>query len=208
MSTPFGAFVPLTKQNVKRASYMLAEAFVADPVWNAVFEGETKMNIRFPAFFEMPLRHCLKFGEVYASSATLEGVIAFVPGEKADMTFGRIIRSGSLGAAMRMGQRAGKRMTPIGEVLPKERLSFMGASGYLYLFVLGVSPAHQRKGIGARLIEAIISKSNATGLPIYLETETRENVAYYERFGFQMLKRIELPEYGLPIWAMSRQCQS
>ena len=42
------------------------------------------------------------------------------------------------------------------------------------------------------------------GKPIYLETETEENVSLYKKFGFEILKKITLPELNLPMWEMIR----
>ncbi|MFC1902397.1 hypothetical protein ACFLX3_05690 [Chloroflexota bacterium] len=56
------------KGDIARVGKVLADAFQHDPLWNKICEGESDLEKRFRALFEMPVRHCLKYGEVYAPS--------------------------------------------------------------------------------------------------------------------------------------------
>lgn len=188
-----------------RAGKVLADAFQHDPLWNKIFEGEPDIEKRFRAHSEVPVRYCLKYGEVYAPSEDLEGVVAWVPGKYADMTAWRIIRSGAMGAAMRMGLNASKKLGPIFKPITEDRHEHMVNSNYLYLLVVGVATKLQGKGFGRKLIKAAIEKSEREGLQLYLETETEENVKMYEHFGFRLFKKIMLPIVDLPMWEMARK---
>ena len=193
------------KGDIIRAGKVLADAFQQDPLWNKIYEGESDIEKRFRAHFEVPVRHCLKYGEVYAPSKDLEGVIAWVPGKYADMTAWSIIRSGAVGAAIRMGSNASKKMGPVFKPVTDDRHEHMAMSTYLYLLVIGVDTKLQGKGFGRKLIGAAIEKSEREGLQLYLETELEENVKMYEHFGFRLLKRITLPIIDLPMWEMVRE---
>ena len=160
------------------------------------------MEKRFRALFEVPIRHCLKYGEVYATSENLEGIIAWVPGDCAETTTWRVIRSGAMVAAIRMGLNAAKKMSAIFKSVTEDRRKHMAGCTFLYLFVVGVSTELQGKGFGRKLIDAAIEKSEREGLQLYLETETEENVNMYEHFGFSLLKTITLPIVDLPMWEM------
>ena len=193
------------KRDVTRASKVLADAFQHDPLWNKLFEGESDIEKRFSAFFESPVRLCLKYGEVYAPSKDLEGVLAWIPEKYADMTVWRMIRSGAMRSGMRIGWSAAKKMGSVFKPIAEDRHEHMAGSVYLYLLVVGVSTELQGKGFGRKLIGAAIEKSEREGLQLYLETETEENVKMYEHFGFRLLKRITLPIVDLPMWEMVRQ---
>jgi len=195
------------KGDIIRAGKVLADAFQHDPLWNKIYEGESDIEKRFRAHFEVPVRYCLKYGEVYAPSEDLEGVVAWVPGKYADMTAWRIIRSGAVGAAMRMGSNASKKMRLVFKPVTEDRHEHMARSTYLYLLVVGVATRSQGKGFGRKLIGAVIEKSEREGLQLYLETELEENVKMYEHFGFRLLKRITLPIVDLPMWEMVRKLQ-
>ncbi len=56
-----------------------------------------------------------------------------------------------------------------------------------YLEVLGVRPDHQRKGLGARLIQPVLERADRDGVDCLLETSDRAKVPYYERFGFEVV---------------------
>ena len=193
------------KRDIKRASKVLADAFQYDPLWNKVYEGESYVEKRFRAFFEVPIRYCMKYGEVYAPSEDMEGVMGIVPGKYADMNMWHFILSGAMGAAMRMGLNAAKKMGPIGKKLVGDRHEYMAGCDYLYLQVLGVSTELQGKGFGKILLGAAIEKSEREGLQIYLETETEENTKMYEHFGFILLNKITLPIVDVPMWEMVRK---
>ncbi|MCW8825209.1 MAG: GNAT family N-acetyltransferase, partial [Gammaproteobacteria bacterium] len=188
------------KADIEKATKVLADAFQRDPLWNKICEGESDLDKRFRAIFEVPVRHCLKYGEVYATTEKLEGIAAMVPGKHADMTMWSMIRSGAMGAAMRMGSSVGKKMGPIFKTLTEDRQENMAGDNFLYLLVVGVSSEFQGKGFGGQLIGAAIEKSEREGLPLYLETETEENVKLYEHFGFTLIKKITLPIVNLPMW--------
>lgn len=193
------------KEDVIRVGKVLASAFQQDPLWNKICEGEPNLEKRFCALFEVPVRYCLKYGEVYATSENLEGVVVWVPGKYADMTAWRIIRSGAMGAAMRMGSNAAKKMGSIFKPVTEDRRKHMAGCSFLYLLVVGVAAELQGKGFGRELIDAAIEKSEREGLQLYLETETEENVKMYEHFGFSLLKTITLPVVDLPMWEMVRK---
>jgi len=193
------------KGDIARVVRVLADAFQHDPLWNKIFEGESYLEKRFQSFFEVPVRHCLKYGEVYAPSDNLEGVVAWVPEKYADMTVWRMIQSGGMGAAMRMGSNASKKMGPVFKPITEDRHEHMAGCNFLYLLVVGVATELQGKGFGRKLISAAIEKSEREGLQLYLETETEENAKMYEHFGFSLLKRVTLPIVDLPMWEMVRK---
>jgi ribosomal protein S18 acetylase RimI-like enzyme len=74
---------------------------------------------------------------------------------------------------------------------------------HLYLAVLGVEPTRQREGLGSRLIAPGLEMADREGVPAYLETAKRENVTFYERHGFRVMREITLPR-GPLVWLMWR----
>jgi ribosomal protein S18 acetylase RimI-like enzyme len=202
MSNKPDSLYRLQARDVHRAALMLADAFQLDPVWNAVF-GEATPAQRAYAF-ETPVRYCLKYGEVYAPSEALGGVAAWMPGALADMNLWRILRSGALWPAMKIGVQLAGNMQPIFRPIELDRRAYIGGKPYLYLQIIGVAPAFQGQGLGGQLLRALIEKSEQTGVPLYLETETEANVSMYEHFGFTVIKKIVLPIIDLPMWEMTR----
>ena len=74
-----------------------------------------------------------------------------------------------------------------------------------YLALLGVDPALQGRGYGPHLMRPALDRCDSDRLPAYLETDTEANVALYERHGFAVTERFELPGNGPPVWLMWRE---
>ena len=200
----------VAKKDSRRAGRVLADAFLQDPFWHKVLEnaGFTQMS----AFFEGSVRFCRKYGQMYATSEHLEGIIGWVPDDHADMTAWRMIRSGSAISGMRMGVRLGARlgrmMGPVFGPLEAERKRNMRGISHIYLIIIGVASELQGQGFGGRLLRSLIAESERVGLPIYVETTTERNVRMYERLGFRQLSRTVLPIIDLPQWALIRDMES
>jgi GNAT superfamily N-acetyltransferase len=53
-----------------------------------------------------------------------------------------------------------------------------------YLFLLGVDPSMQGRGVGRTLIGPILERCDRDSLPAYLETATERNIPFYQSLGF------------------------
>jgi predicted N-acetyltransferase YhbS len=66
----------------------------------------------------------------------------------------------------------------------------------------------QRLGIGGALQDPTLEACDTEGLPGWLETQKEENLAYYRRFGFEVVKEHN-PTPGVPsLWSMRREPRS
>ncbi|MEU1286048.1 GNAT family N-acetyltransferase [Kitasatospora sp. NPDC005856] len=79
---------------------------------------------------------------------------------------------------------------------------------YWYLAVIGADPAAQGQGQGGALLRSGLAKADADGLPVYLESSKKENLAVYGHFGFEVLEEVRLPEDGPALWVMRRSAGS
>ena len=76
---------------------------------------------------------------------------------------------------------------------------------HIFLFIMAVSKEFQGKGFRGKFLRAIIEKSELEKLRIYLETQNEKNVSLYEHFGFNVVKKIDMPDpVNLPMWLMVR----
>jgi ribosomal protein S18 acetylase RimI-like enzyme len=60
-----------------------------------------------------------------------------------------------------------------------------------YLPLIGVDPAHQRRGIGSALLNHVLNVCDAQKVSAYLEATNSRNVGLYERHGFEAVGRIQ-----------------
>ena len=193
----------LRRQDVSKAGAVLTDAFRHDPLWRKLLAGSQARQTR--GLFEIPVRYCLKYGQVCAVSENLEGVIAWVSGHLADMPIWRLVASGAIWPGLRVARLMAPQMAPVFMPIEADRKANMLGRPYIYLPVLGVAQAYQGQGFGGKLLSALVSESEQAGLPLYLETETESNVRWYERFGFKTVKQITLSRLDLPLWEMVRE---
>jgi ribosomal protein S18 acetylase RimI-like enzyme len=196
----------IEKNDIEKASLVLGKAFHDDPLWSQVVPDEAERKQKLPLLFEMLLRYALRYGEVYASSENLEGIVILLPYDKADMTFWRLLRCGAwrlLRTGMKLGRKTGNRIGQILAPMSKAQEEIL-KEGYLYLQTIGVSPELQGQGFGGKLLRAIIKYADNEAIRIYLEA-TEENVPLYKKFGFQVVKEINLSTIDLSGWAMVRE---
>lgn len=73
-----------------------------------------------------------------------------------------------------------------------------------YLALLGTDPSRWRRGIGGRLLEPVLAKADADGLPCYLETQAERNLAFYGKHGFDVQQELRIDRCPLPLWTMWR----
>lgn len=72
-----------------------------------------------------------------------------------------------------------------------------------YLSVLSVSPESQGQGHGSALLEPGLDAADREGVGCWLETQRRSNLPFYARFGFHLVKELEV-DPGVPLWTMWR----
>ncbi len=193
----------LDTTDIPKAVEVLFDAFQDDPVFNAIFEGATPEQRK--AFYETPLRYCLKYGQVCSPSKAIEGVAGWVRGELAEMSLWRMLLSGALWSGMKMGQEYSQKMAKVFKPIEEDRKKHMRDEAFLYLFIIGVASEHQGEGYGRVLLNGVISSAQENRMPVYLETETEMNVRLYEKFGFEVIDKVVLPVIGLPMWEMVRK---
>jgi GNAT superfamily N-acetyltransferase len=90
-----------------------------------------------------------------------------------------------------------KYLLAIDKVHPRERL--------WYLEMLVVLPEYQRRGVGGLLQEPVYREADDHRLPSYLETQNVGNLAYYRRFGFEVVDELHPVPKGPPLWTMRRE---
>ena len=189
----------LKKQDIKKAANVLFNAFSDDPVWKEIFNDEDKYRVQF----EIMVRFCMKYGNVFSTSDNFEGVMAITPHDK-DMNLWRIIRSGAFFLSMKISS-ATKKMAPIFKLIEEEKKN-LDIGPYIHLLIMGVSQEFQGKGFGGKLLRVIVEKAEIERKPMYLETQNEKNVTLYEKYGFYVVKKINLSDpINLPMWLMVRE---
>ena len=67
-----------------------------------------------------------------------------------------------------------------------------------YLEAIGVVPEARGHGHGREVLDPVLERCDAAGLPAYLESSNPQNLSFYERSGFRTMPPLDLPR-GCPI---------
>lgn len=178
-------------------SLTLALAFHFDPVQCWLFPLDNNRDQKSQYIFEVFLRRLIPRGTVFTTPG-LEGTALWMDPQQ--------VRSGLVEQI-----KLGFEILPVlgGSVLHgllwhlKVELR-QPAYPHYYLFVLGVAPEHQGKGIGTALLQPVLKKCDAEQTRAYLETGKKENVLFYQHQGFEVTQKISLPD-GPTVYQMVRE---
>ena len=75
---------------------------------------------------------------------------------------------------------------------------------HVFVWMLGVSPARQRSGLGGLLMGQALAVADRAGVPAFLDTANPDNLPYYRSHGFEIAGETRLPR-DTPAWFMERR---
>lgn len=197
----------IEKKDVERCVTTLKDAFKDDPLWKEVFRDDPDKDKALTGFFTIPILYGLKFGKVYATSAQIEGVAVWLPGEKSYMGFLGLLRSGAASCGAKIGKPSMKNLSVLGKHLEPDRKRCMKCKKFTYLMIIGVNTDNQGKGYGSTLLKKIAAECDEARRYLYLETESEETAMFYEKHGFYTEKKINVDRINVPMWEMARPPQ-
>jgi len=201
-----GSPAPLERSQLERAATMLARAFDADPLYTALFPEPDERRRLLSLLWGGVLRYSARYGVVLVAPEVV-GVSAWLAPGAMRITVWRQVRSGLAlpRAVMRFPREARRRTLACLSYLDRLGDQIMGERRCWYLWALGVDPSMRRHGIGSSLVAPILDRADREGLPCYLETFERGDVAFYDRLGFQVVHAGAMPREDVPVWTMLRE---
>ena len=195
----------LTSGDRFEVAALLGRAFDDDPLAIYIFpESRVRAN-GLRRFFDIQLRAMfLGAGESHGASSERSGELRAAalwlpPGRPA----------AGLGAVLHLvpllrytGRRTGRTLRLLGAVDSKHP-----KTPHYYLGVLGTDPSFQGKGLGSAVMEPVLERCDAEGMPAYLESSKERNVPFYRRHGFEVVEELEVSG-APPLWLMWREPRS
>ncbi len=198
--------VRLYKQHVEPASSTLALAFQDYPLVQYAFPDKADRGKMVLYYCRTVLYYGIRYGEVYATSPDYEGVAAWITSDYFPMTFWRMMRSVPLSVMRAFGRGGASRMNNPGkyiDAMHKRHAPFK----HWFLLIIGVAPQLQGKGHASKLMQPMLDRIDAEGLPCYTETMDEKNVGLYEHLGFRVMEKLAIPDTGLTTWALLRHAR-
>ncbi|WP_395146069.1 GNAT family N-acetyltransferase [Armatimonas sp.] len=190
----------MTPEETSALIRVLDRAFDTDPILGSLLSEKKHRARAATALHRAAVNYAVRFGvlEIAAEGA---GVALWLPPGREHLTFPRMLQTGFVPLALELGW-ALPRLLKIDHVLTQMHTTH-APEKHWYLFFLAVDPAAHGKGIGGALLEQGVVRAEAQGLPVYLETQTEQNVRFYTRRGF-VVKEEKTIAPGLTNWALRR----
>ncbi|MBC8186108.1 GNAT family N-acetyltransferase [candidate division KSB1 bacterium] len=196
--------IKLEPHQIRKASDVLAASFFDYPMFTFYFPDPARRTCNLPWYFRNILNCALRYGEVYTTSE-ISGVIFTLPPSHTKLSLWGYIRNGFLLTPLKLGLRNYKRSMECENFVGYTHEQLMKDRLHYYLWGLAVDPVQKAKGVGAALMQPVLTKADVKKLPVYLETHDENNVPYYQKYGFELIHTVSIPKYDLPIWCMLRE---
>lgn len=198
--------VKLERSQLDSASAMLSAAFAADPLFNYLTSPLNAAQSQIVQQVCRAVLTCaLRHQHTYTTNL-LQGVAAWIPPGQAPISLLELLQAGLYRLPFQMPWPQLWRWLPLLKWDDYRQQDM--PHPHWYLALLGVSPDHQRQGVGSRLLQPIVSQADRQGLPCYLETSTESAVRFYQSHGFQIIRSAPYTRHAPPFWTMYREPQT
>lgn len=178
----------VTSSDREQVSSTLANAFAHDPVICWMLGSVPAPSSRLADLFRFVLDGALAADEPLVEMVEHGGGAAIwsEAGATAMSTRETVVALPKMVGILRTGlMRSLRMMSAMDAGHPKEP--------HRYLFFIGVRGDQQGTGAGGALLDSVLERCDADGVPAYLENSNPVNAAFYARRGF-----VERPPFALP----------
>jgi len=192
----------LAADQIAAAAGVLARGFQDDPLLVHMIPDAATRAAVLPIHFSALVRLGLEAGDVLAMRDASQGTaVCFGPGR--EVGDAALQQAGVTALPAQLPDGAFARFEAF--TAPLGRLHRRDAPmRHWYVALLGVDPRWQGRGLGGRLLSAVLERADADGVPCYLETVQPRNVPFYERHGFTVVVSDVDRASGLRFWTFLR----
>jgi ribosomal protein S18 acetylase RimI-like enzyme len=206
----------LTRADVPAAADVFATSFLVEPGLAALVP-DPAVRSRILAYngrliVERVLGHATAFG-IEAEGELAALAVWDPPGVRPGLpplrTLPTLVQRTALVAAQLPGM-AGPVRSHRNELIPLARarrraVRRVSAEPSWHLAFLATHPDHQGRGYGRALVDHVLRRCDADGLPAWLETTDPVNPPIYERLGFTTVAHMDAAAWLPGLWVMRRE---
>ncbi len=206
MKKEIKSLVQINKDNTESVIEALVRAFNNYPLFRHYFPNKTNREKISYYFLSFLVYSGIKYGEVYATSSNLEGIVIWMPSNNHPVTFWKALRSVPLSKIFGIGRYGGSKMRHFNDYIDSVHQR-TAPFKHWFLQAIGIVPKFQGKGYASLLIKPMLSRIDKEKLACYLETIDEKNVEIYQHFGFEIIEKSIVPKTDFTNWAMLRKAQ-
>jgi GNAT superfamily N-acetyltransferase len=196
-------FTPLNQDGYSHARGLLGRAFADYNLMVYCQPDERRRLAAATTVYGALMHDCHRLGEVQLAGDR-RGVTCWIPPGVGIAGLWRQIRAGMLAVPFFFGLAGFRRLLAYGNA--GDQLHHQCAPmPHWHLSLVAVEPAHQGHGVGGALMQPMLDRADSERLPCYLDTHQDRNVRFYQRHGFEVVHRVELPGHPLPLYGMLRE---
>lgn len=193
---------PVAMKDLDTLEVVLGRAFEDDPLMMFIFDGKPDQLRRigrlFRLFASVHLGH-----EGCSTTDDVAGAALWAPPGKWQLGWTTQLRM----APQLLPLLGPVALKHLGDFNRMEKFHDSVPPDHWYLAVLGTDPSRQGEGVGSALLQPVLDRCDAEGKGAYLESSKQSNLAFYSRFGFEVLEERAFtngPSYW-PMWRDPRQ---
>jgi len=198
---------PLRREQINEAAYILGRAFQTDGMFIYVFPDERARARHVPVIMKSGVTYAFTYGQAHVTQGAIHGASVTAvhgrPGAPRPKP-GRTYKLRQLITRLKYGRESWRRYQLASAAI--RELHVRNISGpHWYLLLLGVNPPRQGTGLGGLLLKELLARADRDKLPIYLDTFKRENLSFYQKYGFEVKQQLSIDGGKAMAWAMVRQ---
>ena len=183
----------------------LAEAFAGDPFCETLStgfpDGSRKQDLLL-TYLDFSLSEARDYGELFMIDSGSSGASVWLKPQAADIAATQKQSKVDFFEA-HLGKSALDTYNRIVDFMSKNVQGVVDDNAW-YLSILGVAPRAQGRGLGKKLVEEVLARSDAQGHPTYLETFAPDNERFYNGLGYRRVGKFFEPTIGAEYLVMSR----
>jgi GNAT superfamily N-acetyltransferase len=177
----------------------LSAAFDTDPLWSWAFPDDEKRPTQYETFFGLFVESAIPNGWVWTTGQAA-AVAVWTPPGKSELS-----QEAEAKVEPFLTAELGPHAKPVLQILESFESACPEGQDFYYLSLLGTHPDHRGRGLGVSLLAANLARTDADGMPAYLESSNPANNARYERLGFTPRAQFSTPEGRHTVTTMWRE---
>lgn len=173
----------MDKKEIRHYAMMGAEAFLSEPFYLTIVPEEKARKALLYHLWVIRLTASVNSGDIIVQDEKRRGICIWRRSDQS-YTLKDFLCNPHTWMMLRYPQylvRAGKIFSQFG--------AFSFEPGTMEIEPVFVDPKFQKQGIATKLITEKFPEFDAAGIPLGLVTQSETNVGFYEKLGFQLVKR-------------------